>query len=318
VRLVAVLAVLLQAAAPTDAEWVALGTQGGRALVYRTAPLATRNAAVTHALVMVAAGGSGAEAQFRVAIDAARRAGVLERTLIVTPRIPSNDAYVCLDDLAEREVNWGCQANNGWAAGGTARGDDALTSYDVVDTIIGRLAARRAFPNLTTIVVAGHSAGGQFTVRYAMANRVHDTGGVRIRYVVANPAHYPYPDGGRPVAGAEIGCRIWNVWPYGLEDRVGYSARVSDEDLRRQLASRPVTYLLGEQDTRTTGGLDTTCAAMAQGPFRLARGQNFARYLNERYKAGHQVIVVPGCGHDGRCMFTAPDAWPALFALPSA
>ena len=310
-----VVAALVPLEAQEHTEWIALGAKGGRSLVYSSAPLASRQAAITRALIVIPAGGRGAAPQFAMAVDVARGAGLLQTTLVVTPRIPSNDGYVCLDEVAEREINWGCQANNGWAAGGAASGDAALTSYDLVDAVLRRVADRRVFPNLRAVVVAGHSAGGQFTVRYAMSNRVHHSLAVPVSYVVANPAHYPYPDQGRPVADANVGCRIWNVWPYGLEDRVGYSARLTDAQLRTQLAARPVTYLLGSEDTDTGRGLDTTCAATAQGPHRLARGQNFARYINGKYAAKHSVVVVPGCGHDARCVFSAVEAAPVLFGL---
>jgi hypothetical protein len=309
--LFAVVFVLSVSAAPPDTEWVALGTHGGRALVYRSAPLAARNTSVRRALVIISGGAAGAEGHLRIAQDAARLARSLDTTLVVAPRIPSNDAYVCNDPLDQGEINWGCQANNGWPAGGTASGDDGLTSYDFLDEVLRRLANRRVFPNLASIVVTGHSAGGQFVVRYAMANRVHDTLGVPVNYVVSNPAHYAYPDEGRPYDSTA--CRIYNDWPYGLQDRRGYAARLTEAQLRLQLVSRPVTYLLGVEDTLTTGGLDTTCAAMAQGPFRFARGQAFARYLSEKYGATHALVIVPGCGHDPRCMYTAPAALSVLF-----
>ena len=41
-----------------------------------------------------------------------------------------------------------------------------------MDEILHRLADCRVFPNLANIIVAGHSAGGQFVSRYEMANRV--------------------------------------------------------------------------------------------------------------------------------------------------
>ncbi len=301
-------------------QWVSLGTHGGRSLVYRTFPLDVRNTTITRALVMIHGGNAGAAGHFRVAVEAARLAGALDDTIILAPRIPSNDAYVCLDTLAEGEINWGCQANNGWPAGGTASGDAQLTSYDMTDELLRQLASRNIFPNLRSIVVAGHSAGGQYVTRYAMANQVHERLGVRVTYVVANPAHYAYPDAGRvSESGAERpadelreGCRIYDDWPYGLRDRQGYASRLSEDQLRRQLVSRPVTYLLGAEDTSTLA-LDTACPAMAQGPNRLTRGQAFARYVNEKFKAGHTVMVVTGCGHNPRCMFTAAPALGSLF-----
>jgi pimeloyl-ACP methyl ester carboxylesterase len=298
-----------------------LGGGDGRVLLYRTAPLDTPDGSVTRALVVIHGGNAGAAGHFRAAVEGARRAGRLETTLVVAPRIPSNDAYVCLDDLEEREINWGCQANNGWAAGGTARDEAALTSYDLADALLRRLARRDVFPNLASIVVFGHSAGGQYVARYAMANQVHERLGVPLAYVVSNPAHYAYPDGGRldatgavvPPERGRADCKIYDDWPYGLRDRVGYSTRATEDQLRTQLASRPVRYLLGELDTRTTGGLDTTCAANAQGLNRLERGRRFAAYLARVYEARHEVVTVPGCGHDARCMLMAAAARPVLF-----
>jgi hypothetical protein len=52
---------------------------------------------------------------------------------------------------------------------------------------------------------------------------------------------------------------------------------------------------------------------MAQGPTRQARGQAYAKYVNETLGGKHQVIVVTGCGHNGRCMYTSEPALRVLF-----
>ena len=83
--------------------------------------------------------------------------------------------------------------------------------------------------------------------------------------------------------------------------------------MKKQLAARPVTYLLGEIDILPLGGFDSSCPAMAQGPTRLARGQAFGAYVNQKYGAHHHTVVVPLCGHNARCMFTAEPALPILF-----
>ena len=55
---------------------------------------------------------------------------------------------------------------------------------------------------------------------------------------------------------------------------------------------------------------------MAQGPTRLARGRAFAAYVNGQLRAKHTVTIVPACGHDARCMFTAEPALRVLFPKP--
>jgi pimeloyl-ACP methyl ester carboxylesterase len=227
-----------------------------------------------------------------------------------------------------------------------------LTSFEFADEILRKLADKQAFPNLRAIVVAGHSAGGQFVTRYEMANQVHDRLGVPITYVVANPSSYAYLDAQRPTAraytsiasppgyipapppettaarggaangnaasafrpfGDERNCTTFNEWPYGLQRRAGYTETIPVDQLRAQLAKRPTTYLLGELDILPLGGFDGSCPAMAQGPTRLARGQAFARYVNERFGAQHKAVIVALCGHNARCMFTSEAALPLVF-----
>ena len=111
-------------------------------------------------------------------------------------------------------------------------------------------------------------------------------------------------------------CATYNNWQFGLQNRTGYTARLTDEQLKGQLSARAVTYLLGGLDIVPIAGFDDSCPAMAQGPTRLARGIAFSRYMNEKYGAQHKIVVLPTCGHDQRCMFTADAALPLIFPKP--
>jgi len=317
--------------ASTDCtEWVTLGEGPWRSLVYRTYPLDARHDGITRALVVVHGQGRNADGYFRTGLAAAFLAGALDDTIVVSIRFASSQG-TCHDRLDDHEVNWPCSGVS-WRAGGAAvasggtapaetRGGAEITSYDLADAVLRRLARRDVFPNLKVIVVAGHSAGGQFASRYAMANTLHETLGVPVTYVVSNPSSYGYPKPERPLEGAEgfgpyrdaANCTGYDRWPYGLEQRAGYTARLTDERLQQQLVSRPVVYLLGELDTTPLAGFDGSCPAMAQGPNRLERGKAFVRYVNERLGARHALTPVPLCGHNARCMFTAEVALPILF-----
>ena len=320
-------------------EWVVLGGGPSRSLVYRTYPLDQRNEAITRVLVMVHGAGRDADNYFRSTLAAAFLAGALENTLVIAPRLASSEAPGCRDTLGPNEISWNCST---WRSGGPAVSNPAVTSFDFLDTILRKVARKEVFPNLKAIVVAGHSAGGQVVNRYEMSNRVHDGLGVPVSYVVSNPSSYAWPAGERPTsaaweltanapgyipetrAGAPAfrsmgdgrGCTAYDQWPYGMQNRSGYSAGQSDDQLKQQLASRPTTYLLGELDILPLGGFDGSCSAMAQGPTRLARGQAFGKYVNEKLNGHHTVTVVPECGHNARCMFTAEVALPLIFPAP--
>ena len=301
-------------------EWIALPGGSWRSLIYRTHSLDTPNENITRALIVIHGTNRDADNYFRTSLAAAFLAGGLDNTAVIVPRIASNDRN-CHDVLAPNEVSYSC-AGDSWRSGGVSASSDKVTSFDFVDEILRKLARKQAFPNLKAIVVAGHSAGGQFVNRYEMANRVHETLGVPVSYIVSNPSSYAYPDNTRPAGenGATFrpfsdarNCTTYNHWPYGFEGRTGYAGKLSDDELKKQLASRPVVYLLGELDILPLGGFDSSCPAMAQGSTRLARGQAFGKFVNEKLAAKPQILVVSLCGHNARCMFTSDTALPLLF-----
>jgi len=311
-------------AKPECTEWIAFSA-GARSLVYRTYALDQRNDQIRRALVMVHGAGRDADNYFRTALAAAFLAGALDDTVVISPRFASNGGG-CRDTLDTNEVNWPCNGDS-WRSGGAADRDGKLTSYDFADAILKKLAAKTAFPNLRAIVVAGHSAGGQFANRYEMANQVHDTLGVPITYVVANPSSYAYLDPTRPAAadngattfrafGDARNCTTYDNWPYGIQNRTGYAARVTADQLKKQLAARPTTYLVGELDTLPLAGFDSSCPAMAQGANRNLRGQAWGKYVNEKFAAHHATMVVPLCGHNARCMFTNDNVLALIFPKP--
>ena len=61
------------------------------------------------------------------------------------------------------------------------------------------------------------------------------------------------------------------ICSHGFQHRSGYTAKFRVDHLKKQPASRPTTYLLGEEDILPLGGFDSSCPAMAQDPTRLAR-----------------------------------------------
>ena len=329
-------------ASPACTEMVGIAGAPGRTLVYRSYPLDARNPAIVRGVIVIHGLGRDADNYYRHVLAAAFLAGTLDDTVLVVPRFASNEGGACKDALASGELGWRCQPRNDtWRTGGAAVGSE-VTSFDIVDELLRRLARKEVFPNLRTLVVAGHSAGGQFVSRYEMANQVHDSLPVKPSYVVANPSSYAYLDALRPSAAAlpagvaaaapgyvaplpanptppfvpfsdAANCTGYDTWPYGLQGRNGYSTKLTDDQLKKQLAARPTTYLLGELDILPLYGFDSSCPAMAQGPTRLARGLAYAKYVSEKFGAQHRMLVVPACGHSARCMFTADPVLPLLF-----
>jgi pimeloyl-ACP methyl ester carboxylesterase len=146
-----------------------------RSLVYRTYALDARNESITRALVVVHGAGRDADNYFRTTLAAAFLAGSLDNTIVISPRMASNDGQSCKDTLAPNEISWNCGS---WRSGGPSLTSPTVGSFDFLDEILRKVARKDVFPNLKLIVVAGHSAGGQVVNRYEMGNHVHETLGV--------------------------------------------------------------------------------------------------------------------------------------------
>ena len=317
-------------------RWITFGSGPARSMVYATHPLDTPNPAITRALIMVHGAGRNADHYFETSTAAGFLAGALSNSIIVAPRFIAGR-----DSASANEVVWP-EGGNSWRSGGMSPNNPAISSFDFVDALVRKLSDKRVFPNLTKIVVAGHSAGGQLATRYAMTNKVHGTPGVSISYVVANPSSYAWPAAVRPLPtgdadpvgadkaalgpdGEKVHTRFeygpfdttkaanYNRWPAGLENRSGYSAGATNEQLIKQLVERPTTYLLGQVDVLPLGGFDSSPNAMAQGPTRRARGEAFFKYVNETLGAKHNAIIVSECGHNARCVFTTDVVLPVIF-----
>ena len=324
--------------AATECErWISIRGGPSRTKVYASYPLDVANPGIVRALVMVHGASRNADHYFETSTAAGFLAGALENTIILAPRFAAAN-----DKVAETEVLWPERDGN-WRSGGALSTDTTYGSFDLVDDLLRTLANKRIFPNLTKIVVAGHSAGGQFATRYAMSNKVHDKlNGVEVSYVVANPSSYAWPVADRPLPsgtadpatadkeavgpnGEKVNADFtygafdttkapnYNRWPAGLANRTGYTAGLTDDQLRKQLVERPTTYLLGQVDVLPLGGFDSSPNAMAQGPTRRARGEAFLKYVNEVLGAKHKAIIVPECGHNDRCIYTTDLVFPVIF-----
>ena len=325
-------------ATPNCTAWVVFGKGPARTMVYASYPLTVRNDAIRRALIMVHGTNRNADHYFHTAMAAAFLAGATEDTIVVSPHLITAN-----DQKAENEVVWP-GGGDSWRSGGMSPSHPELSSFDVADELLRLFADKKVFPNMKAIVVTGHSAGGQYATRYAMANKVHDTLGVPVTYVVANPSSYAWPAAVRtlpqddadpaaakdgwslspdtavhtkfsygPYDAAANKCPNYNRWPAGLENRAGYTAKMTDEQLKKQLVSRPTTFLVGQVDTLPLGGFDSSCGAMAQGPTRRSRGEAYVKFLNEQMGAKHVIQVVSECGHNARCIFTTDDVLPRIF-----
>jgi glycerophosphoryl diester phosphodiesterase len=195
--------------------------------------------------------------------------------------------------------------NERYQQGGVRRQEGPVPRDDWTFSRIPEIAAeirkREQRPGMPYYLL-GHSAGGQFVERLA---GFIDSGAMRI--VAANPGTHLFP------------TRDQN-YPYGFG---GLLDDLSNERALRRYLAQPLTIYLGTADVEIDRNLTVGPEADAQGPVRLARGQNlfeFARSLaHERGWAFHwRLVEAPGVKHDHTLMFDHPRIAAALFGLNPA
>jgi len=280
---------------------------------------------ITRVIIVVHGKGRDVAGYYAALRRAAESAGsAANHTLLLAPQF-LREEDVEAHRLPARFLRWHAGS---WTEGEGAAGPAPLSSFDVIDALLAMLTDRDHYPRLQTVVLMGHSGGGQLLNRYAVVGRQHHAlaaAGVHVRFVIANPSSYlyfnddrPRPDGGfAPYPGAD--CPKFNQWRYGPIHPPTY---VDDESAaawqRREhdYVASDVIYLLGLDDTDPHQvDLDTSCAGEAQGAERLERGKAYVRYLAQRHPQDFRgrLWFVPGVADVGGRMVDSTCGIAALF-----
>ncbi len=286
---------------------------GGNIPYYRSLPLLP-NELIQRAVLVVHGNQRDAGRYFDRTVASAIAAQRFRDVIVLAPNFRTLE-----DHPAPNEHYW---SSHGWKTGDKSRDAGRISSFSVIDELLATLCPKNAavFPNLDTVVIIGHSAGGQFVGRYAAGGAGCPNSAVEVRYVVMNPSSYLYVDGRRKSAvtrrfdrGAP-GCERYDEYKYGLHDLNAYMKQVGVARLRARLFTRRTYYLAGTNDTGTGGSLDDRCEANLQGPNRLRRFENYREYKSLFPDwTGAVFISVPGVGHDGGKMLASESARRIMF-----
>lgn len=267
-----------------------------------------------------------ADVYYRDSITALAEAGEAGfGTMMIAPQFLA-DFDVTAHKLSPDTLAWDQQD---WPAGSPSLTAAQASSYDAIDAILLKLADRALFPNLSQIVVAGHSGGGQIVQRYAVVAKGDSalSGlGIKVRYVVANPSSYVYFVPDRPNSDGVLApfegagtCPRYHEWRYGLTGALPPYIDQPAGVLEERYLSRDVIHLLGTEDTDPNHRvLDNSCSGKAGGPHRYGRGHAYVAGMRARHGQAyrHRLFDVQGVGHHGGRMLGSSCGLFALFDKP--
>jgi hypothetical protein len=251
--------------------------------------------------------------------EAVRAAHEKKTTLLIAPQYTNDEDMAALwmgkEFLYWRKAEW----KDGYESmhDETRAQPAGMSSYEVMDSLIAAVVNSGRFPNLRRVVVAGHSAGGQFVDRYSAISPLPDLlTGVRFRFIVMNPSSYLYPDNLRPAEDGSFvvpdssGCPGYNRYPKGLTELNTYARTTGAERILQNMLQRDIVFLLGGDDTNMEDpDLDVSCAGNLQGKYRLIRGMYYIGHISSYpgYGGKKNFSVIRGVGHEGD-MISAAEA----------
>lgn len=277
----------------------------------------TDNTDITSAVIALHGSGRNANGQFEsISVAAQMEASNLDTLLLIAPQFVGEEE-IAQFSLDEEHLFWG---GTEWRTGDDSE-EENTSSFTVMDSLMTKLSE---YPNLKKIVLTGHSAGGQFTARYAASSPIADelnAKGIDISFVVNNPGTYTYMDDKRKVLGTENtfavpsafvidDCPDYNEYRFGLDDLPPYLDEVGEDNIRARLPQREVTYLIGQNDNDTSEeatSINTRCEALLQGLDRFERATNYFGHLLDFYGPSimdnQKIQIVPGIGHSSSGMY---------------
>jgi hypothetical protein len=227
-----------------------------------------------------------------------------ESTVLIAPDFKSSA-------VTSGDLYW---SSLGYRDGKTSNGTVQISSFEVLDFLISRLADKNFFPVLNEIIVTGQSSGGRFMHTYAAGNHSESTHtDIHFEYIVSESQYFYYPTNERIDEQTNnlytpTNCNGMLFWPFGYELAPDYVSVLDKVTFDERFVNRSITYLLGN-GTGTDSELNTTdCEAVLSGSSRYQRGENMFQYMNLKYTAhNHKKTVAQGISHNGSAIYTSPE-----------
>ncbi|QDU80782.1 hypothetical protein Pla110_25170 [Polystyrenella longa] len=283
---------------------------------YRTNPLNKPNPKIERLIIVIHGTNRNADKYFSSMVNVVAEARELSRTAVITPQFQTEE-----DSPQADEYYW---SSGGWKQGHYSKPKKEfprISSFGVVATLIQQCEQESGpFPNLKSVILIGHSAGGQFLNRFAARFPQNTNDFVSEQIIVLNPSSYLYLDNRRKDSKGVF--RSWdespepyNEYKYGLDKRNGTMSVLTVEKTKNIMSANLIHYLTGTEDVEQDEFLEQSLPAKIQGLNRYDRWYTYREYvaLFPDWKANATFQSVPNVGHSSAQMFASRQVIQILF-----
>jgi hypothetical protein len=230
--------------------------------------------------------------------------GISKKTVLIAPDFKSTAG-------TSGDLYW---SSLGYRDGKASNGTTQISSFEVLDILINRLADKNFFPVLNEIVITGQSSGGLFVHTYAAGNRSESNHkNIHFEYIVSESQYFYYPTNERideqtNKVYVPTNCNGLQFWPFGFEVVPKYVSTMDRATFNDRFVNRSITYLLGNGSGSDSELNITDCEAVLSGLSRYKRGENMYLYMNLKYpNHKHKKTIAQGISHNGSAIYNSPE-----------
>ncbi|KAF9027741.1 hypothetical protein BDZ89DRAFT_1039356 [Hymenopellis radicata] len=287
-------------------DWVVDATAGAVMPLYQTAN--QNNLAIKRAVIVLAGKGRDAWSYWNTLNNALYNAAYQDSSIVreeISLMAPCwwTEADLNAGAGEQGQLIWGKMT---WVSGHYNVAPDSVSkfsSFQVLDALVAQYMDQSVYPNLNTVVIAGHSAGAQMAQRYAALRATTDNDD-RLHYWIGNPGSLLWLTTDRPAPNSNCSDP-----GYATKD----ANSLGRDGIVERYRGRKVNYAWGTADN---GPGDTRCQAVTQGSTHYERGQNYVAMLENMdggMPSDQTVDWIEGVSHDNEAMMNSAAGLEKLF-----
>jgi len=222
--------------------------------------------------------------------------GLADEVMVIAPKFITQYEQSSGSDWYWNTTSWKWGLQSYLSSNG-----NSLSTFKTIDFLLSKLSDKIQFPQLTDILVTGHSSGAAFIHMYSSTKNNNSYNNTNLHFSVVNNQYFVHPDSTRLQANGSLivpqNCAVYNNWPYGYDALSPFMEIIGKENSKNNFLSNKVDYFIAELDTET-GDISSGCQYEFLGNNRYEKNMNYKMFMDIAYpNHQHGFTTIPNLGH---------------------